>query len=266
MPSSLLRLLRTMFAKEALLALLSAVVIGIPTANAQSRQNEDYCTPSGTFRVILIDVTTPYDKTDKDAISSIIQRTLIGAGEGDRIVVRTITDSYTRSERLIERCIPSCKAEGIRRLTCNDGLMRVDRDKIRSDMIEVLGSKLSKFEELKYSDIIRTINRSANEDIGSNQKIEIIIYSDLIENSDYLVTKSFFYYSTEFLMAGLKKLGFVPDLRGANVNVAGVGRSDAADRHPLGLKEMSKINEFWRAYFSEAKAGSVYIGQNLAAR
>jgi hypothetical protein len=232
-------------------------------ASAQVKRNQDYCKTSGTARVILIDVTTPYDKTDKDAINNVIQRTLVGAGEGDRILIRTIADSFTKSERLIERCIPSCEAEGFKRLTCNDGLIRIDRDRVRNDVIEALGARLSTFEELKYSDIIRTINRSANEDVGSNQKVEIIIYSDLIENSDYLVTRSFFYYSTDFLIAGLKKLGFIPDLHGAKVSVAGVGRSDSKDRHPLNLKDMAKVNEFWKAYFTEAKAGSVYIGQNL---
>jgi hypothetical protein len=237
----------------------------IRPALAEVKQNQDYCKAAGTARLILIDITTPYDKTDKDAINSIVQRILLGAGEGDRILIRTITDSFTKSERLIERCIPSCEAEGFRRLTCNDGLIRIDRDRVRNDIIEALAARLSTFEELKYSDIIRTINRSANEDIGGSRKIEFIIYSDLIENSDYLITRSFFYYSTDFLIAGLRKLGFIPDLHGAKVSVAGVGRSDSKDRHPLNLKEMAKVNEFWKAYFSEAKAGSISIGQDLTA-
>jgi hypothetical protein len=242
---------------------LVLAAVFVHPALAQIKQNQDYCKTSGTARLILIDVTTPYDKTDKEAINSIIQRTLVGAGEGDRVLIRTIADSFTKSERLIERCIPSCEAEGFRRLTCNDGLIRIDRDRVRNDIIEALGARLSTFEELKYSDIIRTINRSANEDIGSSQKVEITIYSDLIENSDYLITRSFFYYSTDFLIAGLRKLGFIPDFHGAKISVAGVGRSDSKDRHPLNLKEMAKVNEFWKAYFTEAKAGSVYIGQNL---
>jgi len=233
-------------------------------ASAQIRQNQDYCRRSGTLRLVLVDVTTPYDKTDKDAISLMIRQVMGASIEGDRLSVRTISDSYIKSERLIERCMPVCDAEGWGRLVnCNDGLLRIDRARARKDIVEALGERLATFNELKFSDIIRTINRVATEDMGAADKAELFIYSDLIENSDYLSERSFFYYSTGNLIGGLKKLTFIPNFRGAKVSVAGVGRSDHADRRPLTLKEMAKLTDFWKAYFKEGGAGDTYIGQSL---
>lgn len=251
-----------------ILACLTATVtlLAPGAARSQPRPNHEYCAPAGTAWIVLIDVTTPYDPTDKTAISALIQRTLSGARGGDRILIRTIGDSFTHSERLIERCIPFCKEEGLRWLTCNDGLIRIDRDRIRTDTVDVLGQRLAHFTELRFSDIIRTINRSAQEDFGTTEHVQLIVYSDLIENSDYLTSRSFFHYKTGFLIDGLRKLGFIPNLRGAAAHVAGVGRSDAADRRPLGLKEMAKVTEFWKAYFAAANAGAVYIGQSLPVR
>jgi hypothetical protein len=240
-------------------------LILLTCANAQIRNNNEYCNGSGPVRLFLIDVTTPYDQTDKDIIAGVMTEVFSSAKGGDRLVVRTIADSHTRSERLIERCIPYCEAEGFyNRLTkCSDGIIRSDTDIVRQDVLNALRNRLSKFEELKYSDIIRTLDTVAKEESRGDRPFVFYIYSDLIENSDYLSGRAFFYYSTSFLIEGLKKLNLIAPLRDSEVRIAGVGRSDSSGRRPLTINELNKVTEFWKAYFRESGAKSVIIGQNV---
>lgn len=244
---------------------VAANVISLNAANAQIRNNSEYCKNSGPIRLFLIDVTTPYDQTDKDIIAGVMKDVFSSAKGGDQLVVRTIADSHTRSERLIERCIPYCEAEGFyNRLTkCSDGIIRSDTDIVYQEILERLKNRLSKFEELKYSDIIRTLDTVAKEDARDSRPFALYIYSDLIENSDYLSGRAFFYYSTNFLIEGLKKLNLIAPLRNSEIRVAGVGRSDSVSRRPLTINELNKVMEFWNAYFRESGAKSVVIGQNV---
>ena len=50
---------------------------------------------------------------------------------GDRIVIRTINESFATSERLIDRCVPRCKAKNIWDdfWKCNQGLIVNDTKK-----------------------------------------------------------------------------------------------------------------------------------------
>src|ERR1039457_3968679 len=79
---------------------------------SQARDNKDYCRSAGHTVIFLIDVTTPYDQTDKSAIVRMTDEIFSSIKGGDKLVIRTITDSHTHSERLIERCIPNCSEEG----------------------------------------------------------------------------------------------------------------------------------------------------------
>jgi hypothetical protein len=47
------------------------------------------------------------------------------------------------------------------------------------------------------------------------------------------------------------------------VHIAGVGRGGTKERRPLTVPEQRKITEFWSAYFKQAGADPVDIGQNM---
>ena len=77
----------------------------------------------------------------------------------------------------------------------------------------------------------------------------------------------------EFLMLPnaelLKRIAenqLVPQLRGAKVQVFGVGRGGTAERTALPIERLNKIMEFWTKLFSEGGSASVSINQNLAVR
>lgn len=234
------------------------------TAAAQTTDNGSYCSKTARIQVFLLDITTKYDDIDKRIIERMMGDVLSSAAGGDRIIIRTIADSHTRSERLIERCVPYCAARGFfeELVKCSEGSIRADKEFVRRDILSALRTKLSTFEELKYSDIIRTISSVSVEDAQTGQRMMLHVYSDLIENSDYMSGAAFFYYSVPFKIEGLKKLKLIAQLKDAEVDVVGVGRAGTADRRPLTVGELAKVTDFWNAYFKESGATKVRISQN----
>jgi len=99
-----------------LLSIALLKLFATSVAIAQTSDNRSYCKSDGRIALFLVDITTPYDQTDKDIIVKATDRILASLNGGEKIIIRTITDSRTHSEQLIERCIPYCAAEGISRI------------------------------------------------------------------------------------------------------------------------------------------------------
>lgn len=237
-------------------------------AFAQAQSNKDYCLSSGRIILFLVDVTTEYDATDKESIVAMIEKVLTFTRGGDRIVIRTITDSFTSSERLIERCKPQCPASGLlgRLFKCSDGLIRTDTSVVQQEIINTLRERLTNFTQLKYSDVIRTINSDVREEAHEGQTIDLFIYSDLIENSEKLIPeKNFFRYPVPMLIANLKRFDLIAPLRQATVQVAGVGRADSPGRPALDVASLAFLKEFWTNYFRAGGAGKVSISERPSA-
>jgi hypothetical protein len=247
--------------------LVWSVLLGfslVGTAVAQTGDNRNYCKSDGRVALFLVDITTPYDQTDKDLIVRATDKILASLAGGEKVIIRTITDSVTRSEQLVERCIPFCAAEGLSRLfSCNDGAIRTDRENVYEDIVGSLRQRLAKFEEKRHSDIVRTVLLAAKEDAVNGRKLSLYIYSDLIENSEYLSGRRFFSTPVPQLLAKLQKDKLIPSLKNADVHIAGVGRGGTKDRRPLTVAEQRKVTEFWSAYFKQAGADPVDIGQNI---
>jgi hypothetical protein len=247
--------------------LVWSVLLGfylISPAVAQTSDNRSYCKSDGRIALFLVDITTPYDQTDKELIVKTTDRILASLAGGEKIIVRTITDSFTRSEQLIERCIPFCAAEGfVRIFQCNDGAIRTDRENVDEDIVGSLRQRLSKFEEKRHSDIVRTVVLATKEDAVNGRKLSLYIYSDLIENSDYLPARKFLSTPVPRLITMLQNDKLIPSLKNADVHIAGVGRAATKDRRPLTVAEQRKVTEFWNAYFKLSGADSIDIGQNI---
>jgi hypothetical protein len=104
---------------------------------------------------------------------------------------------------------------------------------------------------------------AAKEDGVEGRPLSLYIYSDLIENSDYLPGRKFFSTPVDRLIGQLRKDKLIAPLKNANVQAAGVGRGGTKDRRPLGVAEQQKVTEFWTAYFKESGANSVEVGQSI---
>lgn len=235
-------------------------------ASAQIYSNEGYCSKTGRTVIFAVDITTPYDEADKKSIVELTNHVLSSVNGGDKLVIRTIADSHAHSERLIQRCIPYCPAKGTfgRLFDCSDGLIRTHTEKMRDEVIGALRKKLSTFQELPYSDIVRSIVKIVNEDANPDNDLIVYLYSDLIENSDYFSSGYLFSYSTQKLLDGLKIYKQMANLKNAEIQVSGVGRAGTQDRHPLKITQMNKLMEFWTAYFRECGAKKVTISKDTA--
>lgn len=246
-----------------LMTVLACLALG-SAANAQDRQNSDYCNAGGGLIIVLIDVTTPYDQTDKAAIVRMINDIWKSAQGGEKLILRTISDSHTHSETVFNRCIPHCKASGMldRLFNCSDGLIRTDSEVVRAELETSLRNRLSKFTELNRSDILRTIF-AAVQGRGESVPLRLYIYSDLIENSEYFSSRYLFNYTVARLIEGLRIYKLIAPLHNAAVSVAGVGRGGAQDRRPLSVSELNKLKEFWTAYFGASGAKPVIISQEF---
>jgi hypothetical protein len=251
-------------------AFAAAVVAGLSagafcTAAAAQDASSQYCSKTGKTVLFLVDITTPYDATDKSEIIESVDALYATLQGGDRLIVRTIADSYTHSQRLIDRCVPYCDSGNAvsRFFECNDGLIRRDNQQLRDRLIGTLRSKLANFHELPYSDIVRTLVAVAREDLRPATKSRIFMFSDLIENSDELPGRDLFTVSNDILLESLQRDDLIAPLTGAEVKVSGVGRAGTPGRRPLTVEELNKLRDFWNEYFKRAGAASVSISQNV---
>lgn len=254
--------------------LLSASVIAVSVLtglsagrNAAAQTVGNYCRPDGRVIMLLVDVTTPFGDTDRILVVRLIDKMFSVLEGGDRIIVKTISDSYIHSERLIEQCIPFCRGDSsIKKFfDCADGAIRTDRDKLREQFNAALRKHLLDFPGQKRSDIVRTIQSVGREDLGAGHASVIYIYSDLVENSDHLASTRLFSAPVEILMKRLRREKLIAKLENASVRVVGFGRDDSKNREPLSIERYNKLMEFWQVYFKESGAASVIIGYDLPA-
>ena len=183
------------------------VLCAAGTAFAQPKTNADYCDSDGANLVLAIDTTTPYDEKDKDLLVRAVADIFETMHGGDRLVMRTITSSIANSERLIDRCVPRCKAKTVwdGSWQCNQGIIINDTKKVRQEVIQSLRVRLANFQEQRYSDLIRTLSTLSREEMQHGRRRILYVISDLIENSDYIPGKVFFTLETRKLMQIVKK-------------------------------------------------------------
>ena len=85
-----------------------------------------------------------------------------------------------------------------------------------------------------------------------------LIYSDMLENSQVLPWARFSSASPAENLALARRSGFVPNLRGASVQVVGFGLSHSRSQPALTDEQDRNIREFWRLYFAAGGATVSY--------
>ena len=96
-----------------LLSIALLKLFATSAAIAQTSDNRSYCKSDGRIALFLVDITTPYDQTDKDIIVKATDRILASLNGVEKIIIRTITDSRTHSEQLIEEMHPILRRRGL---------------------------------------------------------------------------------------------------------------------------------------------------------
>jgi hypothetical protein len=244
--------------------LLSSFLLGRVTY-AQTYNDNHYCKSNGRIVLFLIDVTTPFGGADKELFIRVVGTILATIRGGDDLIVRTISDSYIHSDRLIDRCIPSCnETSNINQFfECANGAIKNDRDNVFRQFNASLRKRLFEFEGQKHSDIVRTIQTDVREESREGHPMRLFIYSDLIENSDFMPSSRLYSEPVKTLIKRLKHEKLIANLKNVDVDVAGVGWDDSNSRQPLPIDKYNKLIEFWRAYFKESGATNVRIGHDL---
>jgi hypothetical protein len=257
--------------KTWLTALCSLLIIGIAAglgpATAQSIDWQRYCAPEGKNILLFLDVTTPYDAQDKTILVDGLQRIVTGLKGGDRIIIRTIGDSATHSERLIDKCMPYCPPKGFWEdllSDCTGGLILNHKRLLIGEIRDKTRARLDNFQELEFSDIVTTLALVSREELSGKKEAEVFLFSDLIENSPFMPGGEFLMLPNDGLLKRIHDNQLVPQLTGAKVHVFGVGRGGTAERAPLPVEWLNKLLAFWNSLFKEGGSISVDINQNLA--
>jgi hypothetical protein len=217
-----------------------------------------YCSASADNVVVYVDRTTNYDAKDKQDLLDGVSKIFASLNGGERFSVRTIADSFTASQSLIDECVPVCVSKGflgdLFSSDCTEGVAINDRNHLRDRVVQQLETLLNAYSDLPYSEIVRTIALTATSEIKSGQPNRLFLFTDLLENSQYLPGKDFLNKPNAELLTQITADHLVPDLSGAEVRVFGVGRSGLPGRPPLNQHLLGKITNFWTQYFTAAHA------------
>lgn len=218
---------------------------------------DSYCEFSGRIVLIVLDQTTQYDELDRellhDGLGAIVDR----LEAGDRVIVHTITDEWTRSNKLFDDCHPGCARRGVLDwMTCSEVLTKQRSRAFREKLAAALRAIMQNLIEYSRSAITETLVSltSIYRDEGLEQ---LVVFGDLIENSDTLPWPAILKENgTEQQHAGLN-----PDVSGVSIRVFGFGRFHDDVRRSLLPHEGKGVIEFWDSFFRSGGATSVKVGQ-----
>lgn len=250
-----------------LIAALGLVLIEVGAA-AQPSATKHYCAKDATNLMFVIDVTTEYDEKDRQLLLRAVSEIFDSLNGGERIVIRTITGSFSTSDRLIDTCIPTCRATGMLEelFKCSEGQIVNDTRKAKREIIQSLRQRLQKITEEPRSDIVRTLAQVSREEAAMGSRKVLYLFSDLIENSESVTVRLFFETENRRLISYFRKYNLIARLEGVDVRAFGVGRTSSSDRTPLPVARYQKLLDFWNLYFTAAKAQSIEISQNIVER
>jgi hypothetical protein len=231
---------------------------------AYALDNKRYCNPDAGNVVLYLDVTTPYDETDKRSLVEGVSHIFEDLRGGERLSIRTIEDTFAKSTRLLEGCFPACPGGVLGDLfsDCTEGAVINDTKALRRHIVEALAPRLAQQTELPQSEIIRTIALSSLEEYREGRANTIYVFSDMIENSSFLPGAEFFAIDNHKLVGRLADEKLVPNLMQAKVGVFGIGRGGDGDRTTLSQERLVKVQDFWAMYFMAAGA-EARLSQNL---
>lgn len=234
----------------------------LPAAAQYDRQQ--FCRDDADEVMVLIDITSGLDERARGLLSGGVQQIIQQLDPGEQLRIATITDQVTTSEVLVTACVPWCPSSllDLFASSCTEGLLRIENRRLRAEVRDALRARLETTAELPYSDILRTINAKAGAR-HAGRHLELFIFSDLIENSEYLPGKEFWSTPTSKLLAKVEDSLLVPDLANTSVHAFRVGRGGSEPRKALPQPRMKSLTAFWTAYFAAAGTTDLALSEYL---
>jgi hypothetical protein len=233
-------------------------------ANAAGRQ--DYCSYSDSTTLMLVDRTTAYDGTDEEVFRASLKRLQGSLEAGDRLIIQTITGSYTESRKVFDDCMPGCPETGLMEWltgSCRDIIASSDRNAFLRQAAAAVRQMLAEVQSFETSDIAQTIAETTREIATSPDRrlTRLIVFSDMVENSKALPWSTLQTGQPRKLVAALNEVGVKPSLGGADVVVFGFGRFHDRGRTQLRPETRNHLVDFWTRWFKSGRAETVFIGQ-----
>jgi hypothetical protein len=105
------------------------------------KAQQDYCRFGRGTVLVLVDRTSVYDQFDIDRFRQGIVDVVSSLPPGDRLVINTIADSYTRSRKIFDSCLPGCpEGKFLDWLfgSCLPVLARMDGQNFRKELVQRL--------------------------------------------------------------------------------------------------------------------------------
>lgn len=235
-------------------SMLLAACSGPAGSGFVNRTPDDYCTLSDRSTLFLIDRTTTFDAGDQTLLMESLGSVVDRLETGDRIIIATISDHYSKTRRLANACKPGCPAGGgvVDEIvgSCSTMKAKQDQQQFMGSLAASLREIINTAEDASGSDIIRTIGHWS----GSNAArpyTSIIVYSDMLENSDMIGWGKFSARPEDELMGIVSQHGAGAKTPGTDIRVIGYGRLHDKARSPLPAALDAKLRGFWTRYFFE---------------
>ncbi len=238
---------------------LNAVVL---TSTATAAQNGDrFCRAAAAVRLVMVDVTSGLDEGALTALQTGL-RVVYGQLEGgDRLIIRTIEAEHTDSRTLFDQCVPHCIDAGTFD-NCTEGSLRLERVKFRNAFAASFRT-LNDEQPRATSAILQTVNSTMQSLARSDQPIRLTLYSDLIENSEFLSGGDLLSKRTKDLVQRATAANLVFDCSDVTITAFGLGRSGAEGRKALTQAQIQTVTDFWSVYFSSIGCTDLEILERL---
>jgi len=240
------------------LAFLTLALVAVacsPEAQAQ-RGGNDYCSFGQHSTLFLIDRTTAYDANDERILMRSASTVVQELGIGDRIVVATIAGHYSSSEVVFNECNPGCPPS---RDDCRPVAARRDRLMFQQRLVTALRPLTRNTGSADNSDITGTLSQLTRRPPARRAFTNVLLYSDMLENSQALPWSSFRSQTPEQSMSVIQQFNLGSSVEGAEVLIVGFGRSHDPGRPPLSADMDLRVRTFWQNYFAAGGASQVHF-------
>ncbi|CAA6604695.1 exported hypothetical protein [Rhodospirillaceae bacterium LM-1] len=245
--------------------------------SAQALADEDYCSYYKTgddIVLVLIDLTSRPEGVFQNSLEQAAAWLGKNVAPGQRVVIESIVDDSLRRDKLFNECRPG-KKMGLFDRPLNTA--RIEHDE--KDFSPLLrDAVLNAWRKTKYGwtknnnirkSVISGTISAASQNLPKGSILSLVLVSDLLEKDDLKLPPEIAMGSFEIdeAMAKIRHNSGFGNIEGTNVQIYGFGFSDfeydgvTKMRKPLPPETRKNLEVFWRRYFAQAKAKSVFIEQ-----
>jgi len=243
-----------------LLAAFAFAVLAVSASPVQAEQ--DYCRFGSRSVLFLVDVTSPYDDTNRRVVVESLGGVLNSLASGDRLVMATIERHYSETRRVFNACLPGCPPSSNPLFSsCSGALARRDRQGFEGRLAAAIRPLAANARNLPNSDITGTVAQETRSPLGGRPYSQVYIYSDMLENSQALAWARLRAMEPAAAIGIVRSNNLIPSVHNAEVRIAGFGRLHNVPHDPLPAGADMRLREFWRLYFEAGGARSTsFVG------